>query len=514
MEYKVDLCVVGAAGSGLSAAITAAQAGIKRILVLEKQKGVGGCTVMSAGMMGIDTPLQRKFGFHYNVDDAFREVMRIFNWGCDPKLVRKWFNGSGENFAWLEALGVKYDFCCTESADVSEHECYHHRFGEWDGEKFVMKMQGAILVKALREACAKYGIQIMTQTRARHLITDSSGAVTGVEAEGPEGAVTVRAGAVILATGSISSNQELIRRFYASKEYADIHIMANVPHNTGDGLIMAEEIGAAAGKIGTLFIGPHNHYFKASEVISVLMRRPHYMKVNMHGERFVDESLPMTEQFGWMQCVCLDNQPGKRCYSILSQRNIDQLIEGTEFMPKRWDTGCQLDAPAKFGPGPEFEADQDPLTWRERIPQHLAYEEKRGIVKKCETLAEAAAWIGCDPATLEQTVADYNLYCARGYDADFLKDPRYLTPCEGGPYYVILGRSGIDTCLGGLKIDNRQQVLRLDGSVIPGLYAAGVMCSGWFNGTYCYFGSEMSFVIYSGRSAGNEASVYLSHKAP
>ena len=60
-------------------------------------------------------------------------------------------------------------------------------------------------------------------------------------------------------------------------------------------------------------------------------------------------------------------------------------------------------------------------------------------------------------------------------------------------------------------IDNRQRVLRPDGSVIAGLYAAGILCSGWFNGTYAYFGSEMSFTIYSGRSAGAEAAHYIAN---
>jgi succinate dehydrogenase/fumarate reductase flavoprotein subunit len=77
---------------------------------------------------------------------------------------------------------------------------------------------------------------------------------------------------------------------------------------------------------------------------------------------------------------------------------------------------------------------------------------------------------------------------------------------------VLLGRSGIDTCLGGLKIDNHQHVMKLDGGIIPGLYAAGVMCSGWCAGAYCFFGSEMSFTIWSGRNAGTEVSEYLKEK--
>ena len=510
MEKYVDICVVGAAGSGMAAAIVAKQKGAGSVLLLEKQHAPGGCTVMSAGMMGVDTPVQRRFGFHYSTDEAFHQVMNLFNWGVDAKLVRKWINGSGENFEWLEELGVKYDFCCTETADEREFENYHHRMGEWDGEKWVMKMQGPVLVRALRENCEKYGVELMTNTRASHLLIED-GRVTGVKAENAEGELIVHAGAVILATGSFSSNPELVKRFFASDEYKDVRFMGGLPHSTGDGILMAEEAGAFIGRTGALYIGPHNHYPKASEVVSVLMRRPHYMKVNISGERFVDESLPMTNTFGWMQCVSVDKQPGKRCYTILSQKNIDDLMADKVHNPPRWDTGCQLDAPASFGPGPDFEKGQDPLTWRERIPQHLAYEEERGIVKKCATLDEAAAWIGCDAQTLKNTAAHYDLCCSRGYDDELLKDPRYLEPCGEGPYYVILGRTGIDNPLGGVIIDNRQRVLRPDGSVIAGLYAAGIMCSGWFNGTYAYFGSEMSFTIYSGRSAGAEAAHYIAN---
>ena len=71
-------------------------------------------------------------------------------------------------------------------------------------------------------------------------------------------------------------------------------------------------------------------------------------------------------------------------------------------------------------------------------------------MKKCATLDEAAAWIGCDAQTLKNTVAHYDLCCSRGYDDELLKDPRYLEPCGAeGPYYVILGRTGIDNPLGG-----------------------------------------------------------------
>jgi len=509
MERKVDLCIIGAAGSGLSAAISAAQHGVKDILVLEKMKTTGGCTKMSAGMMAIDSPTQRRFGLHYSVDEAFRDLMKLHNWNCDALLVRKWLKGSGENISWLEDLGLTYDFVTTESCDQSKFRNTHHRFGEWDGHKWIMKHQGPILVKCLMDACRKYGVEIITETRALHLRKDVRGAVVGVEARGPGGPLTVHSGAVILCTGSISSNQQLVQRFYGTDEYKDIRIMAQVPHNTGDGLIMAEELDAAPGRIATLFIGPHNHYPDASELVGMLMRRPQPVKVNIYGERFVDEGLPITEEFGWMQCLSVDYQPGKKCYVIMDQDYINDVEAGKDYMPYRRDNSSMIENPPPFGSSIAVEKGKDPATWRERIIDHFKYEEEAGRARICQTLEEASGYIGCRPDALKASIERYNLFCARKHDGDFLKDPSFLTPVKTPPYYVILGRSGIDTCLGGLKIDNHQQVMKRDGGFIPGLYAAGVMCSGWCNGAYCFFGSEMSFTIWSGRNAGQEAAEYL-----
>ena len=114
------------------------------------------------------------------------------------KPVRKWLNGSGENFEWLEDLGLEYSFCCTESADLSKIKPTHNRTGHWDGQKWVMEMQGPKLVKCLREACARYGVEIMTGTRARHLLTED-GRVTGVRLSPRKGEPWVAKSAHVIA---------------------------------------------------------------------------------------------------------------------------------------------------------------------------------------------------------------------------------------------------------------------------------------------------------------------------
>ena len=513
MERTVDLCIVGASGGGMSAAIAARQHGIQSVLVLEKMPSVGGCTKMSAGMMAIDSPTQRRFGIKMDVDEAFNDLMTVLNWHCDAKLVRKWLKGSGENIAWLEDLGFRYDFVTSESADTNQFRNTHHRIGKWNPEtgKWDMVPHGPSITKCLKDNCDKLGVEILLKTRAKHLLKAGDGTIHGVEAEGPDGALTVHAKAIILATGSISANQELVHRFYKGSEYDNIHIMAQVPHNTGDGFLMAEEVGGVEGGVGTLFIGPHNHFPHASETVGMFMRRPHPIKINRLGERFVNEGLPYTE-FGWMQCANVDTQPGKVCFTLMDQKYIDTVKQGKEFLPERRDTGSMLDQPPIMFGIHAIDKGKSPDTWRERIDQHFQYEVEQGHAKICQTLEEVAAFIGCPVERLQETIEAYNGFCHNGYDAEFLKRKEFLFPVEQAPYYVIRGESGIDTCLGGLKINNHQQVVNKDGDAIPGLYAAGVMCSGWFNDLYAFFGSEMSFTLYSGRAAAAEVAALL-HQA-
>ena len=218
MEKTVDVCVVGAAGGGLSAAITARQNGAKEVLILEKQNHPGGCTLMSAGMMGIDTPVQRRQGMNYSADDAYKELMQVFNWDCDAVLVRKWISGTGKNFEWLEDLGLKYDLAVTEMPDPHKFRNTLHRLASYDGKVWHMEPQGKRLTKTLVDGCERYGIEIKINTRAKELIKDNEGKVCGVKAETKDGEdVTVHAKAVILATGSISANQDLINRFTKTK---------------------------------------------------------------------------------------------------------------------------------------------------------------------------------------------------------------------------------------------------------------------------------------------------------
>lgn len=489
MKRKVDVCIVGAAGGGMSAALKAHESGAS-VLVLEKMAATGGCTKMAGGIMGIDSPIQRAAGLSYSPDEMFRELMTVLNWNCNSNLIRKWLNGAGENIRWLMELGVPFVEAVPFQGMTDSTRSLHHVVAS--------TLTGLEISNALTKACADRGIEILLNTRASSLIRAEDGGICGVTAETKEGeTLEIEAAAVVLATGSISYNRDLIARFYNSDEYRDIRIMADAPHNTGDGLIMAESIGAKTDRISTLYIGPHNHFPGASEAMGNIMRRPHLVKLDRNGERFIDESVYSDSDFGWMVSVAVDRLPGKVSYAIMDSALFDSMKakpENLYYLERRFSRW-----------------DKYPMEWMDTIDRSVENEISAGRAFKADSIAELAEFIGCDPAVLEESISRYNAYCEAGHDADFLKKPRYLIPVLKAPFYALRGPSGIDTCIGGLAIDHSQRVLDREDRPIPGLYAAGVLTSGWLAHNYGFFGSEMSYTIYSGRTCGVNAADYAAH---
>jgi NADPH-dependent glutamate synthase beta subunit-like oxidoreductase len=132
-------------------------------------------------------------------------------------------------------------------------------------------------------------------------------------------------------------------------------------------------------------------------------------------------------------------------------------------------------------------------------------------VRIANSWEEIAVWIGTNSKVLKATIDEYNLVCEKGYDPVFRKDRRHLVPLLTPPYYAIkLGVDYLDT-IGGLKINERMEVLDRQGKSVPGLYAAGIDTGGWIGDTYCVqtTGTTFAFAINSGRIAGENAATYV-----
>ena len=492
MHIQTDVCVLGGAGAGLSAAIHAKESGAEKVLLIDKMKQFGGCTRMCGGMFMMGTSAQKKNDCDVDIDEMYRNHMTVANWNCDAKLVRRWFTELPTVAAWLEQHNVEL----TEPAAFSGNKRTYVRF----------RGGGNLLINTLVAECEKLGVELRLNTRATKLITDASGAVTGVVATCGEDVLLIEAKSVVIATGSVAYNDKLVDELYPRKNYSKIKKMSGVPHNTGDGYIMAQEVGAMRGDMNILFIGPQLHGVNVQ--VGNLTRRPMLIEIDSNGERFADESLPLTSDFGWMRAVSQDRLKDHRCYCLMDEsilrRMVDNPVNLTAYEAGQGQAKTK-DILDRYGKDVTRFIDTTSTEWIKHLEENFPDIVEKGKMAICNSLDEVAEWIGCDPARLKATVEEYNGYCANGYDNDYLKPAEYLWPLTKAPYYIFEGDQGIDTCIGGIAVDHNLRVLDNDHNFIPNLYAAGVCTSGWTNSYYSYFGACLSLSVCSGYAAGLEA---------
>lgn len=512
-HLSVDICVIGAAGAGLTAAGSAIDAGVKNIIVLEKMEKPGGTGAQ--GMFGVESPVQKRLGIHHTADECFKYHMDMHNWYCNAKLVRNWMTSIGDVIEWLEKRGVEFS-----KVDSFLHDRLFktHHYAKTGAV-------GKAVMNAMLPILKENGVEVRTNTRATKLLTNSNGDVIGVLATSGNEELRISAKAVIIGTGSISSNDELKARFYPGEDLSHVTIMANQGFPTGDGLIMAEEIGAASTHISTLFIGPHGH--NTNEQVGALMRRPQLPKVNRLGYRFANEDLGVTSNFGWMFCLSVDRQPDKVCYSLMDTSILKEFQRTKEVYSKFDQTGPRRSAnmmqeltKKKEQASSESTESEELIAqfekkradWVDTVVEDIYAEVKEGRAIVADTWDEIARYIGCDPATLKDTIMQYNTFCLNKYDGEFLKMSEYLWPLINPPYYALQGYSGIDTCIGGLRTNHNLEVVNKKEAPIKGLYAAGVCVGNWLGVGYAFYGSEFSFTQYSGYAAGKNAAKYVISK--
>jgi fumarate reductase flavoprotein subunit len=187
----------------------------------------------------------------------------------------------------------------------------------------------------------------------------------------------------------------------------------------------------------------------------------------------------------------LMRQPGQVSYTLFDQSLCEEVVRRQ----------------ANLAAGPVYEAQaRDSERFAAQLSRHATI---------TGTLSAAAGPIGCDPAELEETVAQYNDSCDHGHDSLFAKEPVYLVPLRTPPYWILEGRLGFLETLGGIRIDEQMRVLDNSGDPIPGLWAGGADTGGWEGPTYNFktAGKTLSFALVSGRIAGERAVAYLQQSA-
>ncbi len=460
LPEQANIVVIGGGGAGLTAALTAAEAGVSNIVILEKRGNIGGTSALAGGIFACESPVQARQNIVADRDELFHRAMDWAHWRqVDPKILRAFINRSGDTVRWLENKGLEFQLIRFYPDQVPLVQ--HNIVGT-----------GARLTSTIAGEARRLGVTILTQAAAAAILRDGAGQVIGVRVE-REGAVTeIRSAAVIVTTGGFAGNPELLGRLCSS--WSPDLVLSGLPL-TGDGILMAEEAGAAIADFATVIKeGPrldlHQwplHFFE---------RSPLALWINLNGERFVDETLG----YHVFESVnALLAQPKGISFALFDD-SVRDIFRTT--MPD--------------------------------INTALEQEVKRGRVLKADSWPEMAAAIGCASETLEATVDRYNDLCERGYDEDFGKKQRYLRPLIVPPYFAVRGISTILDTIGGIIINDRMEVLDMDRKPVPGLFAAGTVTSGWESEVYCsdLSASAFGFAVNSGRIAGENAVRYTSRK--
>ncbi len=474
---EIDVVVIGSGVSGLAAALTAAEGGLK-VLVFEKQRSLGGTSNFFDGMFAVESELQRQKYITYSRDEAFKGIMEYGHWRANARLVRAFVNESGPTITWLMGHGVEFVDATINMPNAPR--CYHH-----------VKGTGAAVVKALVGAAREKGVDIRAGAPVKRILKEG-GRIAGVAVEENGEEVEVAARAVVVASGGYANNKEWIKKYSGLDLDVNVVPIGNVD-KMGEGIRMAWEAGAAEDGMGLLElfrIGPMAPDLPMKGQIEFAAVQPD-LWVDPKGERFCDEGIGFYDT-----SVGNANARNKEGYtwSIFDDAIIERLLK----------EGIERNIGMENPPGTK------PVNIRQEIDGALERGSKD--VFAADSVEELATKLGMEPAVLKATVDEYNGFCARGRDALFAKNPKYLFPLKGPRFFAAKTRTVFLGTIGGIKINEKTEVIDKKGKVIPGLYAVGLDAAGMWGDSYGIIassGAAAGFATNSGRIAGKNLVQYV-----
>lgn len=476
-KTKCDVVIAGAGGAGLMAALALAESNL-RVMVCEKMRVAGGSTRFPEGMFGAESTLQKKRNVRVTRDEAFKAIMDYSHWKADASLVRTFVNQSAGTIDRLEQMGVEF----TEPSSF------------WPGAPrtwHLFKGHGAALVKCLLARAAEKGIQILYETAVKELIRRDNGPVSGAIIEDKEGRPSrVATQAVIIATGGYANDPDLIKTFTGLDLRSNLFPIGNFK-KYGEGLRMAWAVGAAREGLGVLNFssgGPVGPGIKPAGHIVAAVRQPE-LWINQQGLRFCDEAIVHNSIF----CGnAMARQKGGFTFRIFDDQARQYFVE------KGIDVGVGTFVP----PGTRLTGFDAEL--KEALSQ------KNRNVFVAQTIEDLANQMAVEAEVFQKTVLTYNRFCEKGHDETFAKDPIYLRPVRTPPFYAF--KCYLDFCgtNGGIKINEKTEVLDSSDKVIPGLYAVGNDAGGLYGDSYDMIaaGAACGFALVSGWLAGERVLSY------
>ena len=476
-----DVAVIGGGASGLAAALTAAEGGAK-VVLFEKMRYMGGTSNFAEGMFAVESEMQRPMYMNYSRAQAFKNTMNYNHWQANARLVRAFIDESAATISWLRSRGVEFTEPITNIPDGWRTlHCLKGPFGA----------MGSPMIKTLTRRTREKGVDIRLATPVKKILSEG-GRITGVIAEKEGKVETIKARAVIVASGGYANNKEWI------KKYAGFDLDVNVIPirnygKLGEGISMAWEVGAAEEGMGTLHffrVGPMGPGVRMLGHVECTCLQP-LLWVNQQGERFCDESVSFNDTFGGNASARLKEGYS---YTIFDEATKEHMVEH----------GIERSASNKNLPGTRLTNFDKDLK--------KALEKKNPDIAVADTIEELARQIKVKPSVLKATVDEYNRFCENGCDEVFAKEPKYLWPIKKPKFYAVKGHTVFLGTLGGIKINHRMEVVDTEEKVIPGLYAVGIDAGGLYGDSYCFLpasGTTLGFAVNSGRIAARNALSYI-----
>jgi len=465
---EVDVVVVGFGISGACAALEAARAGA-RVVLLERAAEYGGTSAMAGGhfYLGGGTAVQQATGVEDSVEEMFKYLMAVSE---DPEeeKIRAFCEDSVEHFDWIESLGMRFERSLYEEKAVIQpgteglmytgNEKVHpfrdlatpaprgHKVpkpGDTGGARIVLD--------ALAQRIAETGIEVRCETGATNLVVqvgpEGDGTVAGLAWRRYDERGVIRARAVVIAAGGYVGNDEMVRE-HTPQLGSKLFPLAST-YDDGTGIRLGASAGTQLRFMDRAFVTAP--FYPPARLLTGIV-------VNKLGERFVAEDSYHSRTSGFV----LD-QPDQAAYLIVDSVHIEH---------------------------PDF-----PLC---------------PFIDGWETVEEMEVGLGIPEGALARTLATYNRHAAAKEDPQLHKHPDWLEPQDTGPwgaYDLTLGKAMYaGFTLGGMRVTLDGEARRADGSVIPGLYAVGACAvniaqdgKGYASGTQLAEGS------YFGRRAGRHA---------
>lgn len=421
-DCTAEAVIIGGGAAGMTAAIKAAQKGVK-VILLEKMDLLGGTSVMAGvGTQAGGSKLQLAKENPYTADEFFEYLKGLGH--KEEKIptaapisedyAYTLAYRSGEMMDWLSEIGLPMQA-------TAEHSNAHSLSSKENG------LFGEQLVRALKEQLTAAGVEVRMASRATEIVMEN-GAVAGVKVSSPNGDYTIRTSYAAICTGGYGGGEEALKAFASSRLG---YVSTEAVSNTGDGLFLAHNAGGALTDVEAITyrtiatgidnvggaIGLHNAVNAGA------------IYVNSEGKRFVNEAGAAEDV-----ALAIQAQQGGEAWVVMDQAAMDERFNVSGlYIPGTYDR----------------------------------------IFTKADTLDELAEKMNIPAETLKETVAAYTEAVKAQSDSAFGRDKFLLSTLENGPYYACSGKPSNHICAGGIVTDGKAQVLTEAGEAIPGLYAAG-----------------------------------------